>query len=96
MTEPFANLHGFGSAQPSPVRTTRPSGRQKRVLALVMEAGTAGPSLVARELAIGLSTAYRDLAFLEACGLIVSDESGKRTLTSEGSEYLETLLDPGA
>ncbi len=75
--------------------TSRLTNRQKRVLALVMDAGQAGPSLVARELAIGLSTAYRDLAHLEVLGFIVADESGKRSLTPEGSAFLHSLLHPG-
>lgn len=64
--------------------------RQKQVLALVMESGSAGPSIVSRELGVGLSTAYRDLASLEEIGLISSD-GGKRTLTSAGLSYLDTL-----
>jgi len=55
-------------------------------------AGSAGPSLVARELAIGLSTAYRDLARLEDLGLISADESGKRIMTAEGADFLKKLL----
>jgi anti-sigma regulatory factor (Ser/Thr protein kinase)/DNA-binding CsgD family transcriptional regulator len=70
----------------------RLSNRQKRVLALVMDSGSAGPSLVARELAIGLSTAYRDLARLEDLGHIEADESGKRVITGAGAGYLKTLL----
>ncbi len=83
------------ASYPGPDGASRLTNRQKRVLALVMEAGYAGPSLVARELAIGLSTAYRDLAHLETLGLISSDESGKRALTPEGSQFLESLLHPG-
>jgi hypothetical protein len=75
--------------------TPRLTNRQKRVLALVMEAGEAGPSLVAKELAIGLSTAYRDLAHLEMLGLITADGSGKRSLTDEGASFLHGLLHPG-
>jgi DeoR/GlpR family transcriptional regulator of sugar metabolism len=63
--------------------------RQKHVLALVLESGSAGPSIVSRELGVGLSTAYRDLASLEEHGLIVS-EGGKRTLTEKGLSYLGT------
>jgi DNA-binding transcriptional ArsR family regulator/anti-sigma regulatory factor (Ser/Thr protein kinase) len=66
--------------------------RQKQVLSLVMELGSAGPSVVARELAVGLSTAYRDLASLEDAGLIVADESGKRALTEHGVSLLDTIL----
>jgi len=60
------------------------------VLALVLESGSAGPSLVAKELSVGLSTAYRDLAFLEEVGLIISD-SGKRTVTEQGLLFLDEL-----
>ena len=67
------------------------STRQKQVLALVMESGAAGPSLVAKELAVGVSTAYRDLASLEEFGLISSD-GGKRTLTSLGLECIDDLI----
>lgn len=66
------------------------STRQKQVLALVMESGSAGPSLVSRELSVGVSTAYRDLASLEAMGLIEAD-GGKRALTERGLFYLDDL-----
>jgi DNA segregation ATPase FtsK/SpoIIIE-like protein len=75
---------------PRPVSSARLSTRQKQVLALVLESGSAGPSLVARELNIGISTAYRDLASLEEQGLILAD-GGKRTLTPEGLSYLDGL-----
>lgn len=68
-------------------RSLRLTTRQKQVLALVLETGSAGPSLVSRELGVGLSTAYRDLASLEELGLI-SAEGGKRALTPEGLSYL--------
>ncbi len=80
-----------GSSRPlssCPVLTTR----QKQVLSLVMEVGVAGPTLVSRELAVALSTAYRDLAYLEHQGLIASDASGKRVLTQEGSSCLDSLF----
>ncbi len=69
----------------------RLSTRQKQVLALVMESGSAGPSLVSRELGVGISTAYRDLASLEELGLIASD-GGKRDLTDKGMAYLDDLI----
>lgn len=69
----------------------RLSTRQKHVLALVMESGIAGPSLVAKELAVGVSTAYRDLASLEDMGLI-SSEGGKRTLTEQGLACFDRLV----
>jgi DNA-binding transcriptional ArsR family regulator len=70
----------------------RLSTRQKQVLAIVMELGSAGPSAVAKELSVGLSTAYRDLASLEDAGLIVADETGKRQLTEFGVSYLDTIF----
>ena len=64
--------------------------RQTQVLALVLESGSAGPSLVARELSVGLSTAYRDLALLEELDLIESD-GGKRGVTEQGLRFLDEL-----
>ncbi len=93
-TAPFGSPHASvvqddlalgGAGQP------RLSTRQKQVLALVMESGSAGPSLVARELGCGVSTAYRDLASLEELGLICSD-GGKRTLTGLGLGCFENLV----
>ena len=77
-----------GTLESSP----RLSNRQKQVLSIVMELGSAGPSAVARELSVGLSTAYRDLASLEEAGLIVADESGKRALTERGVTLLDSIL----
>lgn len=66
--------------------------RQARVLSLVLELGEVGPTIVSKELSVALSTAYRDLAFLEHHGLITSDSLGKRVLTAEGSSYLNSLF----
>jgi len=79
---------------PSPVRSSGPTLtlRQKQVLALVAETGGAGPSVVAKELLVGVSTAYRDLASLEDRGLLISDDSGRRTVTDEGLRTLETFM----
>ena len=66
--------------------------RQKQVLSLVMELGAVGPSVVSRELRVGLSTAYRDLSTLEGAGLIASDDSGKRVLTTLGINSLDHVL----
>lgn len=66
--------------------------RQKQILFLIMELGTVGPSKIAGELGISLSTAYRDLIYLEEQTLIYSDEQGKRVLTSVGIEYLDEIL----
>ncbi len=71
----------------------RLSTRQKKVLFLVTELGAAGPSRIARELRVALSTAYRDLSALEAADLVVSDESGKRRLTAHGVSCLDAILD---
>jgi DNA-binding transcriptional ArsR family regulator len=90
--EPRAEeLAASGSAHGSPA-PPRLSNRHKQVLSIVMELGHAGPSAVARELSVALSTAYRDLAFLEEAGLIVADESGKRALTESGVAFLDTIL----
>ncbi|TDB38094.1 MAG: ATP-binding protein [Actinobacteria bacterium] len=66
--------------------------RQKQVLSLVLEMGSVGPSVVSKELGVGLSTAYRDLASLEDCGLIISDENGKRVLAPLGADSLDSLF----
>jgi hypothetical protein len=81
----------IAEAPVAPVARPRLSVRQKNVLALVLESGLAGPSLVSKELGVGISTAYRDLAMLEEVGLIAS-EAGKRTLTPEGLTYLGDLM----
>lgn len=78
---------------PSPFAGSPPlTTRQKQVLSLVLELGEVGPTIVSKELSVALSTAYRDLAYLEHSGLIESDASGKRVLTSEGSSYLDSLF----
>lgn len=81
-------------APPAPTESRpRITTRQKQVLALVLESGSAGPSLVSQELRVGLSTAYRDLASLEALGLIAS-EGGKRALTPLGLSFLGGMASP--
>jgi anti-sigma regulatory factor (Ser/Thr protein kinase) len=70
----------------------RLSMRQKQVLSLVMEYGSVGPSAVSNELKVALSTAYRDLAFLEDAGLVDTDASGKRALTEDGLAFLDGLF----
>jgi hypothetical protein len=92
-----ATFFDLGQPPEQPISTEsglRLTTRQKQVLALVLENGTAGPSIVSRELKVGLSTAYRDLASLEALGLIAS-EGGKRALTSLGLSYLGGMSSPG-
>jgi hypothetical protein len=80
----------LATEEPLPVARPRLNARQKQVLAIVLESGIAGPSLVSKEIGVGVSTAYRDLALLEEAGLIAS-EAGKRTLTPEGLSYLGEL-----
>lgn len=75
-----------------PVLAPALSTRQKKVLFLVTELGSAGPSRVARELRVALSTAYRDLTHLEQQGLVVCDASGKRTLSAHGVQCLDSVL----
>lgn len=67
--------------------------RQRKVLFLVTEIGSIGPSRVASELGISLSTAYRDLAVLEDLDLIKTVAGGKRTLTATGIEKLDFFVD---
>ncbi len=62
------------------------SARQKKVLMLIAENETTGPSAVAKEMHISAATAYRDLEALEALGLISSSD-GKRAVTSRGISY---------
>lgn len=68
------------------------STRYKRVLSLVFEFGEVGPTLISRELSIGLSTAYRDLSSLEQAGLLTTKENGKRALTDLGLNYINHLF----
>jgi predicted HTH transcriptional regulator len=68
------------------------SPRQRKVFLLIGEMGEAGPSTVAGELKISLSTAYRDLVTLEDEGLLECVEGGKRRLSRKGIKYLSTIL----
>lgn len=100
--EPVATESRSGATEDAPAAkvddaaaqdlVSRLSTRQKQVLSLVMELGAAGPTAVAKELAVGLSTAYRDLAYLEALGLIASDETGKRVLSPSGAACLDGMF----
>jgi len=66
--------------------------RQKQVLSLAMELGSVGPTVIARELGVGLSTAFRDLEQLTGHGLITADNAGKRVLTDQGVQCLDALF----
>lgn len=63
------------------------SRRQRDVLMVISDTKEAGPSVVSELLGIALSTAYRDLTYLEQCSFIRSSK-GKRLLTPEGISYL--------
>lgn len=66
--------------------------RQKQVLSLALELGSVGPTVISRELGVGLSTAFRDLEHLGQYGLISSDDAGKRVLTDTGIRCLDALF----
>lgn len=66
--------------------------RQLKVLLILVELGTAGPTRVAEELQISRSTAYRDLSALERAGLVTSRFGGARQLTERGLTYLDEAL----
>jgi len=90
------NLPNRAVAPPPAPRPTTPeprlTTRQKRVLVLLMELGSAGPTAIGRELDIAAATAFRELGVLEKMGLIHSRGDGKRALTSEGVSVLDTIL----
>lgn len=66
--------------------------RQKKVLVLLMELASAGPTQVGKELGVAPATAYRELSLLEDMGLIHSAGGGKRELTDTGVALLDTIL----
>jgi len=68
------------------------SGRCKKVMSLTMEYGEVGPSLIAKELKVSLSTAHRDLNSLEQLGLLTTNSFSKRALTQKGILYLNHLF----
>ena len=65
------------------------SERQKKILFLILELEEAGPSTISEELGFSLSTAYRELTFLEKNKLLSAENSGKRKLSKKGLKYLE-------
>jgi hypothetical protein len=83
------------TAEPEPSSMLEPprlSDRQKHVLSIILEVGSVGPTVLSRELDVGVATAYRDLAFLESAGLIAADQIGQRTLTPFGVACLEKVF----
>jgi hypothetical protein len=66
--------------------------RQKRVLVLLMELGVAGPTAIGKELGVAPATAFRELGLLQKMGLIDSRGDGKRALSEDGANLLDTLF----
>lgn len=90
---------GASSAKVPPAHPAAPgrpelTGRQKKVLLLIAELGSAGPSAIAKELAVSQSTAYRELHLLARWRLVDSKGGGKRTLTEEGIAVLGEVFKP--
>lgn len=70
------------------------SHRQNNILFLLTEEGYVGPSRVAQELGISLSTSYRELVRLEKMGIVGRSPDGKRFLSEMGKSYLQSILSP--
>ena len=86
--QPALEVAPPAAAPAAPKLTTR----QKKILVLLMELNVAGPSALAKELAVAPATAYRELHLLEEMGLVHSRGDGKRSLTVEGMGLLESLF----
>jgi hypothetical protein len=78
----------------SPPALPKLTDRQRKVLLLVAELGSAGPSTIAKELGVSQSTAFRELAALEKLHLLAPRGPGKRTLTEEGIAYMGNVFKP--
>lgn len=78
--------------QPAPVETYQLTSRQKKLLFLLMELGSSGPTILAKELNVSPATAFRELVILQDMGLIHALGDGKRELAEEGLRQLENLL----
>lgn len=66
--------------------------RQKKVFFIIIELGAVGPSRIAAELSVGLSTVYRDLGALDKAGLIKTGHRGNRTLTPLGLRCVDSIM----
>lgn len=69
------------------------SERQKKIVLLSAEYEELGPSTVSKELNISLSTAYRELVYLEKTELLKLLDNGKRILTKKGLNYLTCIFE---
>lgn len=87
--EDASSIASASAAESSKIKLNK---RQRQVLFLVTELGEAGPTKIANELKISLSTAYRDLSHLELGGLIKTAANGKRSLTAAGVERLDEFF----
>lgn len=81
----------------APGPAMRLSPRQLRILCFLARHGPAGPSQVARQLSLSLTTAFRELTALEGLGLARTEPGGKRRLTPAGLNLAEAgpLDEPG-
>ncbi|MDR7534733.1 MAG: ATP-binding protein [Armatimonadota bacterium] len=68
------------------------TARQKKILLLIAELGTAGPTTIAKALDISHSTAYRELHALKTLRLVTDRGRGQRTLSEEGIALLENTF----
>ena len=82
------------AAQPEPAGapSVKLTTRQTKVLVLLMELGSAGPTAIAKELGFSPATVFRELVVLQDMGLIHSLGDGKRALREEGLRLLESIL----
>lgn len=69
------------------------SSRQKKILLLLAEMNAAGPSNIAKELGLSLSTAYRELVYLEEACLVTCLQNKKRILTENGLAHIESIFE---
>jgi len=98
-SEPGLGTHVRLSFRPSGPRGVDPeeflarlSQRQNNILFLLSEGESFGPSRVASELGISVSTAHRELTRLQELGLVSCAPDGKRFLSDAGKTYLQGLL----
>lgn len=82
------------AATEEPTPLLRLTERQRKVLLLIAELGSAGPSTIAKELGLSQSTAFRELSALQRLHLLAPRGPGKRTLTEEGIAYLGNVFKP--
>jgi hypothetical protein len=79
-------------AEPAGAPSVKLTTRQTKVLVLLMELGSAGPTAIAKELGFSPATVFRELVVLQDMGLIHSLGDGKRALREEGLRLLESIL----